>query len=92
MSNVLLESASSGRPIISTDNPGCQETFIDGETGLIYHGGDVDALTERIVKFLSLPNDERKSMGEKGREYIKENFSRDIVIKTYLEKINSLCR
>lgn len=92
MSNVLLESASSGRPIISTDNPGCMETFVDGETGFIYHGGDVDALCERIKKFLSLPNEERKAMGEKGREYIKNNFSRDIVIKAYLEKINSLCK
>lgn len=92
MSNVLLESASSGRPIISTDNPGCQETFIDGKTGLLYHGGDVDALCNQIRKFLAMPNAERKSMGEKGRDYIKANFSRDIVIKAYLEKINSLCR
>ena len=92
MSNVLLESASSGRPIISTDNPGCQETFIDGETGLLYHGGDVDALCNQIKKFLALPNEERKSMGEKGREYIKANFSRDIVIRAYLEKINILCK
>ncbi len=92
MSNVLLESASSGRPIISTDNPGCMETFVDGETGFMYHGGDVDALCEQIKKFLALPNDERKAMGEKGREYIKKNFSRDIVIKAYLEKINSLCK
>ena len=92
MSNVLLESASSGRPIISTDNPGCMETFVDGETGFIYHGGDVDALCEQIKKFLALPNEDRKAMGEKGREYIKKNFSRDIVIKAYLEKINSLCK
>ncbi len=92
MSNVLLESASSGRPIISTDNPGCQETFIDGETGFIYHGGDVDELCEQIRKFLSLPNKERKIMGEKGREYIKANFSREIVIKAYLEKIDKLCK
>ena len=92
MSNVLLESASSGRPIISTDNPGCQETFVDGETGFIYHGGDVDALCEQIRKFLALPNEERKSMGEKGREYIKANFSREKVIEAYLEKINNLCR
>ncbi len=92
MSNVLLESASSGRPIISTDNPGCQETFIDGETGFIYHGGDVDALCGQIRRFLALPNDERKIMGEKGREYIKANFSRKIVIEAYLEKINELCK
>lgn len=92
MSNVLLESASSGRPIISTDNPGCQETFIDGETGLLYHGGDVDALCEQIRKFLAMPNSERKVMGEKGREYIKANFSREKVIEAYLEKINTLCK
>ncbi len=92
MSNVLLESASSGRPIISTDNPGCQETFIDGETGFIYHGGDVDALCNQIKKFLAMPNEERKAMGEKGREYIKANFSREKVIEAYLEKINALCK
>ncbi len=92
MSNVLLESASSGRPIISTDNPGCMETFVDGETGFIYHGGDVDALCAQIKKFLALPNEERKSMGEKGREYIKANFSRKKVIEAYLEKINILCK
>lgn len=92
MSNVLLESASSGRPIISTDNPGCMETFIDGETGFIYHGGDIDALCEQIKKFLAMTNEERKAMGKKGREYIKSNFSREIVIKAYLEKINSLCK
>ncbi len=92
MSNVLLESASSGRPIISTDNPGCMETFIDGETGFIYHGGDVDALCKQIRKFLALPNEERKIMGKQGREYIKTNFSRKKVVEAYLEKINSLCR
>lgn len=92
MSNVLLESASSGRPIISTDNPGCMETFIDGETGFIYHGGNVDALCEQIKKFLALPNNERKAMGEKGREYIKSNFSRKKVTDAYLEKINRLCK
>lgn len=90
MSNVLLESGSSGRPIISTDNPGCRETFIDGETGFMYSGGNVDELVEKIEKFLAMSNDERKEMGIKGREYIKANFSRNIVIKEYLNKINEL--
>lgn len=88
MSNVLLESASSGRPVISTDNPGCRETFIDNKTGLLYRGGDVDALCQKVEEFIAMSNDERREMGIKGREYIKENFSRDIVIRAYLEKIN----
>lgn len=92
MSNVLLENASSGRPIITTDNPGCQETVEDGQTGFIYHGGDVDALEKAVLKFLDLNNSERKSMGEKGREKVKRDFSRKIVIDAYLSKINELLK
>ena len=90
MSNVLLENASSGRPLITTDNPGCQETVQHEKTGFIYHGGNVDELYATIERFLQMSNEERKSMGEKGRAYIKENFSRKIVIDAYLSKISEL--
>lgn len=90
MSNVLLENASSGRFLITTDNPGCQETVIDGESGFIYHGGDVDALVKTIKKFLTLDNEIRKSMGERGRKHVEDNFSREIVVAAYKEKIKQL--
>lgn len=90
MSNVLLESASSGRPLITTDNPGCQETVVDGETGFLYHGGDVDALCQKIEEFLSLDNEERKQMGEAGRGYMETHFSRTVVVDAYLKKIHKL--
>jgi galacturonosyltransferase len=66
------------------------ETFIDNVSGYMYHGGDVDALQEKIEKFLSLSNRERKAMGEAGRRHIEENFSREKVIEAYLETINKL--
>ena len=90
MSNVLLENASSGRPLITTDNPGCMETVEDGVTGFLYHGGDADALTERIKAFLALPNEARRQMGERGREKVKAEFSRDVVVRAYLDKIGQL--
>ena len=90
MSNVLLESASSGRPLITTDNPGCQETVVDQETGFLYHGGDVEALCDTIETFLAMPNEERKHMGEAGRNYIEKNFSREVVIDAYLNKIHKI--
>ena len=90
MSNVLLENASSGRFLITTDNPGCQETVKHGETGYIYHGGDVDALVEVIERFLAMDNEVRQSMGQAGREYVKENFSRQIVVDAYLGKIKKI--
>ncbi len=87
MSNVLLESAASGRPLITTDNPGCQEIVNHTKTGFIYHGGDVDALCETIKSFLKMSHEDRATMGERGREKVKNEFSRSIVIKAYLEEI-----
>ena len=90
MSNVLLESASSGRFLITTDNPGCQETVEDSKTGYIYHGGDVDALAMTIHKFLALPNSQRKTAGELGRKRMEESFSRKIVVQAYKEEITRI--
>lgn len=90
MSNVLLENASSGRFIITTDNPGCKETVIDGQTGLIYHGGNVDELVEKIERFLAMDNKNRKLMGEAGRHHVEDNFSRNVVVEAYEKKIANL--
>ncbi len=90
MSNVLLENASSGRVLITTDNPGCRETVVDGESGYIYHGGDVDALVETIETFLKLDNEARKIMGLRGRKHVEDNFSREIVVNTYKKKIERI--
>lgn len=90
MSNVLQESASSGRFLITTNNPGCQETVEDNKTGFIYKGGKVDALVHTIERFLALPNSQRKMAGELGRRRMETLFSRKIVIKAYQEEINSI--
>ena len=92
MSNVLLENASSGRFLITTDNPGCKETVINNESGFIYHGGDIDALVNAIKKFLSFDNETRRLMGIQGRKHVEKNFSREIVINAYKEKIKMILR
>lgn len=90
MSNVLLENAASGRFIITTDNPGCVETVVDGQSGFIYQGGNVDALVEIIEGFLAMSNEHRYTMGIYGRMYVQRNFSRRIVIEAYLNKIKQI--
>lgn len=90
MSNVLQESASSGRFLITTNNPGCQETVEDNKTGYIYEGGNVDALVQSIKRFLALPNEQRKHAGELGRKRMEEKFSRNIVISNYMDVIMNL--
>ena len=91
MSNVLLENASSGRLIITTDNPGCRETVNDCISGFIYPGGDVDALVQKIETVVhDMPNNVRKSFGLEGRKKVKKEFSRELVISAYLKKIKEL--
>ncbi len=87
MSNVLLENAASGRPIITTDNPGCREAVDNYTSGLIYHGGDVDMLVMKIKDFLAMPNDARRDMGLAGRKKMEKEFDRRIVIRAYLKMI-----
>ena len=90
MSNVLLESASSGRFLITTNKQGCQETVHNGKTGFVYLSGDVDDLVKSIEMFLAMPNEQRKLAGELGRKRMKEMFSRQIVIDAYKEEINRI--
>lgn len=91
MSNVLLENASSGRLIITTDNPGCRETVDNGVNGFIYHGGEVEELVRLIEKVVrDMPNADRMKMGQNGRKKVEQEFSREIVVNAYLEQINSI--
>ena len=88
LSNVLLESAASGRPIITTNRAGCREVVDDGVNGFVVREKDSLDLIEKIEKFLSLPIEERKKMGLAGREKVEREFDRRIVVEKYLGEIN----
>lgn len=90
MSNVLLESAASGRPIITTDRSGCRETLIDGVTGYLIRERDSQDLISKIENFLSLSRKQQSDMGLEGRRYVEKKFDRNIVINAYLQQINSV--
>ena len=90
MSNVLLESSASGRPIITTDRPGCGEIVDDGVNGFVVKQQDSADLTEKIERFLSLPYEVKRSMGISAREKVEREFDRNIVVKAYMDCINSI--
>ena len=85
----LLEAASCGRPIVTTDVPGCREIVQDGVNGYLVPSKDPDLLAEALSRLLT-DRKLREVMGLKGREFVERGFSAEIVaIKT--EKIwNSL--
>lgn len=55
MSNVLLEAAASGRPLITSDIPGCREAVEPGVSGYLCPARDADALYAAMRRFLELP-------------------------------------
>ena len=89
MANVLLEGASSGRPILASKIPGCKETFDEGVTGFGFEAKNADSMKEAVQKFLSLTNEQKCEMGRKGREKMENQFNRKIVIDKYFNMINN---
>lgn len=90
ISNVLLESAASGRPVITTDREGCRDTVNDGESGYIVPQLDTGKLIEAVEKFLSLNNKEREKMGVAGRKKMEQEFDRQIVVDAYMEEVKNI--
>jgi len=92
LSNVLLESAATGRPIITTNRSGCREVIEDGINGYIVKQQNSQDLIEKIEKFLSLSIEERKGMGLAGRAKVEREFDRQIVIQKYMNEVERVAK
>jgi galacturonosyltransferase len=90
MSNVNLESAANGRPVITTNVPGCRETIDDGETGFLVEAKSTESLIDAIERFLALPYNQKQLMGQMARKKVEREFDRQIVVDAYLKEIKSL--
>ena len=86
----LLEAASMGRPIITTDTVGCREVVDDGVNGFLCRVRDADDLGKKMERMLALSREARIEMGRRGREKIEREFDERLVIDRYLEVISTL--
>jgi glycosyltransferase involved in cell wall biosynthesis len=79
----LIEAAACGRPIITSDVPGCREVVRQGENGLLVPARDASALAEALKDLLQNPK-ERLEMGKRGRIIAEKEFSMNLVISQTL--------
>jgi len=86
----LLEAASVGKPIITTDAVGCREVVDDGVNGFLCEPRNADDLKAKMEQMLLLPDAERLQMGRNGREKVLKQFDEQIVINRYVQAIESL--
>lgn len=78
------EAMAMGRPVITTDCPGCRETVIDGLNGFFVPPRDPAALAEAMKKFLIEPN-LIPEMGRYSRKISEERFSAQVQNAKLLE-------
>ncbi len=81
MANTNLESAASGRPVITSNIHGCLEAVVDGKTGYLVDRMNADDLYRIMKKFSILSYDERKMMGLAGRKHMEAIFDKEKVVE-----------
>jgi len=87
--NVLLEASASGRACIGSKIHGTEDVIVDRVTGYLFNPYDSSDLANKMEQFIGLDKNEKATMGLLGREKIKAEFDREIIIKKYLNLIDS---
>lgn len=86
MANTNLECASSGRPIITSNIPGCKEAVREG-SGFLCEPQNTNSLYEVMKKMMDTPREYREKMGQNGRKHMENVFDKKNVVATTISKI-----
>lgn len=87
MSNVLLENAACGRPLIASNIPGCKEIIDENINGYTFKVKDENNLVEKLEVFIRTSYRNKIKLGLQGRKKVEKEFDREIVVRNYLEEI-----
>jgi len=88
---ILIEAAASGRPIVTTDAPGCRELVRPGENGIIVPSRDTASLVNAL-RFLIENPETRIAMGNNNRQVAVQEFSQELVIAQFMAVYRDLLR
>lgn len=88
---VLLEAASCGRPIVTTDAIGCREVVLHGENGFLVPVRSIVELADALQLLIENP-ELRIKMGMRGREIVLREFAVEKIIEETLAVYGELLR
>jgi glycosyltransferase involved in cell wall biosynthesis len=86
----LMEAACLQKPIITTDVAGCRHVVEHQYNGLLCKVQNPEDLAGKMEEMMRLPEADRLRMGTNGRKKMEKEFSDKIIIKKYLEAIDSI--
>lgn len=82
----IQEAMAMGRPVITTDVPGCRETVVEGVNGYMVPAEDVEGLVNAMEKFIKIP-ELASEMGQQSRNTAVSYFNKDDITKRILKII-----
>src|SRR5688500_15309929 len=86
----LLEAASSSKPIIATDVPGCNNVVEHDFNGFLCKLKDADDLADKMKAMASLSDEKLKQFGTNGRAKMEAEYDESLVINKYLAALGEL--
>ena len=86
----ITEAMAMAKPVITTDTAGCREAVDEGVNGYLAKVRDAKDLAESMQKIISLSYDERKSMGQSGREIVMNQFDDRLIANHIYDIISKL--
>ena len=78
---VNIEAAACGRPVLTSTHGGCPETIIPDVTGILVDPTREEAIADGIESMFRRAPSERDQMGERGRRFVAETFSYEVIGK-----------
>jgi len=83
---VAVEAQAMEKPIIASNIGGSNETIVDEKTGFLFESGNSKALSQKILKVLSLDETSLKTIGIEGRKNVIQKFNVEkMCFSTYSE-------
>lgn len=89
LSRVLLEAAALGRPIITTDVPGCRDIVDDGVNGFLCAARSVAALAAALERAARTEDSEWRELAAAGRARVIAGFSQERITGEYLAALRA---
>lgn len=87
---VLLEAASSSKPIVATDVPGCRQVVENQVNGLLCKLKDADDLAEKMYTMTRFDDQQLRTFGYNGRVKMETTFEESLVVNKYLQILQQM--
>ena len=87
---VLLEAAAMGKPLITTDTPGCNDIVKHMYNGFLCKPKSPRDLAEKMVDFIKLNNKKKIKFGKNSRNIAETNYNENIIFENYQSSIKSI--